>query len=200
MKNKKIFMLIGKSGTGKDTIAKEICKSLGLEFALSFTTRPKREGETNLVEYEFISHNDFKQKQLNNEIAEYVKYNVINDKGDPDEWFYGLSMHQLTKSKYILAIVNPKGKEVLEEIPSIKDNLVSILVDIPSDKDRILRILDRENITNEKFLEICRRALADNKDFKDIMCDYIVYNDSTLEDSVQQLKNIIIEEMSEGEI
>ncbi len=52
----KIFCIMGKSGSGKDTILKEINKveDLNLKTIVTYTTRPKRNNETDGVEYFFI--------------------------------------------------------------------------------------------------------------------------------------------------
>ena len=53
----KIFCLMGKSNSGKDTIFKELMKDkdLNLMPIVSYTTRPIRSNETNGVEYYFIN-------------------------------------------------------------------------------------------------------------------------------------------------
>ena len=53
----KLFVLMGKSATGKDTIYKEILKQkeIKLQTITPYTTRPIREGEQEGVEYHFVS-------------------------------------------------------------------------------------------------------------------------------------------------
>ena len=55
----KIFCLMGKSSSGKDTIFKELNedKELNLKPIVSYTTRPKRINESDGVEYFFIDKN-----------------------------------------------------------------------------------------------------------------------------------------------
>ena len=52
----KVFCLMGKSSTGKDTIFKMLMQDvqLNLKPVISYTTRPKRTNETNGIEYYFI--------------------------------------------------------------------------------------------------------------------------------------------------
>lgn len=42
----KLFVIMGKSSTGKDTVYKELLKSGSLKPIVMYTTRPMREGET----------------------------------------------------------------------------------------------------------------------------------------------------------
>ena len=53
----KLFVLMGKSSTGKDTIFKEVLKNKEVELKtiVPYTTRPIREGEKDGVEYYFVS-------------------------------------------------------------------------------------------------------------------------------------------------
>ena len=52
----KIFYLMGKSSSGKDTMFKKLIedKTLGLKTIVGYTTRPMREGECDGVEYFFV--------------------------------------------------------------------------------------------------------------------------------------------------
>ena len=52
----KIYYLMGKSSSGKDTMFKRLIedKELALKTIVGYTTRPMREGETEGVEYHFV--------------------------------------------------------------------------------------------------------------------------------------------------
>ena len=53
----KIFCIIGKSSSGKDTVYKGLLqrRELGLRRIVPYTTRPRREGERDGEEYYFVS-------------------------------------------------------------------------------------------------------------------------------------------------
>ena len=52
----KIYYMMGKSSSGKDTIYKDIRKDLPeLKTLILYTTRPMREGEKDGVEYYFVT-------------------------------------------------------------------------------------------------------------------------------------------------
>ena len=66
-----IYVLIGESGSGKDTIAKELSK-LGYKQVISYTTRPPRyTGEDTHI---FIPPEEVK----NYELAAYTMYDGMN--------------------------------------------------------------------------------------------------------------------------
>ncbi len=68
------FIISAPSGTGKTTICGILRKKLpGLQFSVSHTTRPKREGEQEGVDYFYISNEEFEQKIENADFLEWAK-------------------------------------------------------------------------------------------------------------------------------
>ena len=65
---KQVVAICGKSGSGKDTIMKEILKRYPNSFKpiVSYTTRPRREYETEGIDYHFISKQEMANKIINN--------------------------------------------------------------------------------------------------------------------------------------
>lgn len=186
---RKIFAIVGKASTGKDTLTKMLSEVLEIPIALSFTTRPMRVGEKQGVEYHFITDNDFWDLHGCNLLAEYTSYEVASG----ETWHYGLTKEELEKSKYVLVIVNPDGLQQLKRIYGHK--VCSILIDAPADV-RIKRYLDRDEVTEIKAEECCRRFLADQKDFKDISTNHIVRNVGELRKVFNDLSWIVRKEVS----
>ena len=75
----KIFCLMGKSSSGKDTIFKEISniKELKLNPIVLYTTRPKRTNETNGVEYFFINEDKLEQSLNVENMIQYMVHGII---------------------------------------------------------------------------------------------------------------------------
>ena len=69
----KIIIISAPSGCGKSTIINEIIKNpdLRLEFSISATTREPRRGETNGVNYYFMSVDEFKKAIADDMLIEY---------------------------------------------------------------------------------------------------------------------------------
>ena len=181
---RKIFAIMGKASTGKDTLTKMLSETLELPIALSFTTRPMRVGEKQGVEYNFISDDDFWDLHGCDLLAEYTSYEVASG----ETWHYGLTKEELEKAEYVLVIVNPDGFKQLTEIYG--DKVCSILIDAPADV-RIKRYLDRDTVTEEKAEECCRRFLADNKDFKDISTNHYITNAGDLKSVYKKLESMV---------
>ena len=181
---RKIFAIMGKASTGKDTLTKMLSETLELPIALSFTTRPMRVGEKQGVEYNFISDDDFWDLHGCDLLAEYTSYEVASG----ETWHYGLTKEELEKAEYVLVIVNPDGFKQLTEIYG--DKVCSILIDAPADV-RIKRYLDRDIVTEEKAEECCRRFLADNKDFKNISTNHCITNVGDLKSVYKKLESMV---------
>ena len=75
----KLFYIIGKSSTGKDTIYKEICdvENLHLYPVVMYTTRPIRAGEADGREYYFVNEATLKQLEREKRVVEKRIYHTI---------------------------------------------------------------------------------------------------------------------------
>ena len=72
---KYLFVVLGPSGTGKDTIvARLLADHPEIRHTISATTRAPREGEQDGVNYYFVSKEDFERKLQNDEIVEHTCY------------------------------------------------------------------------------------------------------------------------------
>lgn len=158
----KIFCLIGKSSTGKDTIGKHLLKTMDLKNIVLYTTRPIREGELEGREYYFVNNDEFKELETSGKVIEKRVYNTIH--GD---WTYATvdSNIDLENNNYLVLntligyekLVNYYGKDTV--IP------LYIWVDLNTRIDRAFTREEEEK--NPKYREICRRFIKDEEDFKE---------------------------------
>lgn len=160
MNNKRyeLIILCGKAGAGKDYLLREVLKKRGdiLNPLVSDTTRPKRAGETDGKEYNFLSVAKF----MNKEHLEMTAYSVADD----EIWMYGTPKASLAEDKINIAILNPDGIRQLYE--KAEDINIHVFLVTATDRTRMLRQMTREKYPN--YAEICRRFLADEEDFHDI--------------------------------
>lgn len=185
----KLYILCGKSASGKDTILKEIQKEFSMLPVISTTTRPMRPNEHEGVEYFFISTDTFLNMEANNEFIETRTYNTIEN-GLPSVWYYGISKQaiDLSKGDHIV-IVDLNGLEELKK--EFKEEVVSIYIFI-DDEERERRAMNRQGFEKAEW---DRRLIDDNKQFasdrikRDV--DFIVHN-TDLQEAVKNVKNIIL--------
>ena len=159
----KIFCLMGKSSSGKDTIFKEIKedKDLNLKPIVSYTTRPKRINETQGIEYFFINKEQLNKFEEDNKVIEKRVYHTVH--GD---WFYCTindGQINLEENNYLLITTLEAYKSIKEYYGD--DKVYPFYIDI-EDGMRLERALTRERKqANPNYDELCRRFLADNRDF-----------------------------------
>ena len=149
----KVLAIMGKAGSGKDTIAKELIKCFPDKFerVVSATTRPPREGEENGVDYHFLTPEAFLAELDNNRMLEATCFN---------EWAYGTPITSLNDKKINVLVLNPEGVNILSWDKRIDLKVAYI---IASDKERLIRQLSREE--NPNVDEIIRRFGTDRSDF-----------------------------------
>ena len=74
----KIYYLMGKSSTGKDTIYKELRKRMPqLKNVTIYTTRPRREGEKEGEEYFFTDETELEKFKTEDRLIEERAYNTV---------------------------------------------------------------------------------------------------------------------------
>lgn len=185
----KLFVLVGKSASGKDTIYSAVREDMPEVLnVVSTTTRPMRPNETEGVEYYFISTEDFLFMENRGEFIETRKYNTIQE-GQPTVWYYGISKQaiDLEKGNHIV-IVDLNGLEELKKV--FGKNVVTIYVYV-EDKEREERAKKRGGFEQAEW---DRRLEDDNFQFNkeriDRDVDYIVHN-INLQQSINEVKNII---------
>jgi guanylate kinase len=190
----KIFCLIGKSSSGKDSIFNRLKedKDLNLKPVISYTTRPKRNNETNGVEYYFINEEILDEYIISGKVIEKREYDTINGK-----WVYCTidnDQFNLEKENYIAIVTLEAYKSFQSYFGSDKVFPVYIVVD---DGVRLGRALGRERKQEyPNYDELCRRFLADGIDFSsnELYNTGIKrhYNNNNLEECIENIKQDII--------
>ena len=146
---KKRLILVGKGGSDKDHARKISENIVGAKYAVSYTSRPPREGEVEGVDYYFVDEKFFTDGIESEMWYEYVIFNG---------WYYGTTNEQFQNDK--LFIMTPKG--------------LSHLSDDDRDESGVLYLNMPEEIRRERMLarngnadSVDRRIEADESDFKD---------------------------------
>ncbi|NLP33622.1 MAG: guanylate kinase [Clostridiales bacterium] len=161
----KIFIIVGKSATGKDTIYKHLLmqEELNLKTVVMYTTRPIRKGETEGVEYHFVDENRLKELTNQNKVIEHRFYNTVHG-----IWHYfTVNDGQIDLDRYNYLMIGTLA--TYEQIRKFfgKDKVKPIYLEAPDDV-RLLRSIGREQKQEQpKYAEVCRRYLADEEDFSE---------------------------------
>lgn len=189
-----IFYIMGRSGSGKDTIYKELLKSSrlsGLEFkqVILHTTRPMRQGEKDGREYYFITDEQFEDMRSNNKFVEIREYNTVNG-----VWKYGTSIDSFNQDGCYIGI------GTLESFAKLKDKFGNSIKEIfiKVDEDKLLQrtILRANGDSKQSIDEVKRRFEADRVDFSDKKIDSVgikkIFYNNTLDDCVSEIEQYIL--------
>ena len=161
----KIFCVMGKSASGKDTIYSRLLENekLSLKRIVPYTTRPMRDGEEDGKTYHFCDEAKVQKLNEMGKIIELREYNTV----------YGIWKYftvddgqiDLAKGNYLLIGTLATYTKVVKYFG--QDKVLPIYIEV-EDGERLIRAIDREKQQKEpKYEEMCRRFLADASDFSE---------------------------------
>jgi guanylate kinase len=106
----KLVVISGPSGAGKTSVCRALKQHPDVEFSVSATTRERRRGEQDGVDYHFLSRDDFQRRLGQNQFLEWASYNG-NLYGTP-RWPMDAA---LARGKVFLVEIEVKGTRQLRE-------------------------------------------------------------------------------------
>lgn len=158
----KVFLIIGKSFSGKDTLLKELlndnvfCENNNLCQLVRYTTRRQRPGEVDHKDYHFIDNRYYIDNFKNNSNVVKTTY-----KSEFGELYYITDLSNLEPDKnYIMT----GDVESIESFKRILGNDLCIIWLLPPDWvlfERFVKRNDSEEYSNIKYKEIQRRYVDD---------------------------------------
>ena len=159
----RIFCLMGKSSSGKDTLYARLSEKLHFSTIVPYTTRPIREGEEEGREYHFITEKEVEEFEKQGRIIELRAYNTVHG-----VWKYLTVDDKQTDVEHrdYLMIGTLEAYEQIRDYFGM-DKVCPVYVEV-DDGLRLQRALDRERAQDQpKYAEMCRRFLADEEDFSE---------------------------------
>ena len=158
----KIYCMMGKSSSGKDTLYQKVLERLPqIHRVVPYTTRPIREGEQDGVEYHFVDDKQLAELETDGKIVELRAYNTVHG-----IWKYFTvddGQIDLEQGDYLLIGTLETYEKIREYYGA--EHLVPIYIEV-EDGERLARALERERRQAvPKYKETCRRFLADEEDF-----------------------------------
>ncbi len=161
----KIYCIMGKSSSGKDSIYKMLMQDeqLSLKKVIPYTTRPMRAGEREGVEYYFCSEEQLAAFEEAGKVIELRAYQTVHG-----IWkYFTVNDHQIADKRQDYLLIG-----TLESYLKIRDyfgreRVVPIYVEV-EDGERLMRAIERERMQGQpRYEEMCRRFLADSADFSE---------------------------------
>ena len=182
-----LFIISAPSGSGKTTLTNELLTLVsGLQFSISYTTRPPRGSEQTGREYFFVSREEFEEMVDRGEFLEYAC--VFGH-------YYGTARRFLDEARNtgrdLVLDIDVQGAAQVAKMPEA----VSIFILPPSREVLEFRLRNRSHTEHMDSEEVIRRRLEGaRKEIENYRnYDYILVNDR-LEQSIAQLKAIVAAE------
>ena len=158
-----LICLMGRTASGKDTLANKLCERTGLRQVISYTTRERRanEGDTHI----FISNEEYQALENSGDIATFTQIGPHR---------YCCTVDQLyTNDVYV---IDPIGIQNLRKLDLPNLRLVTVYINTPDDirKERAL------NKRGDDRLVFMKRDVAEREQFRSMLrsadFDYAISN------------------------
>ncbi|HSQ53845.1 MAG TPA: guanylate kinase [Candidatus Bathyarchaeia archaeon] len=176
-----VIVISAPSGSGKTTICRMLAKRLdNMELSISYTTRPRKQGEVNGTDYYFIKKEKFDKMVSSREFLEFAS--VYGQQ-------YGTSREAVRSivsrgKDAVLEIDVQGGKKVKKELPEA----ILVAVFPPDRRSLENRLIGRGRDSIEEVR--ARLQAADDEARELLSYDYLVVNDD-LEEAVRRVEWIV---------
>ena len=167
----KLIAFSAPSGAGKTTLVRKLIEAgLDLEFSVSACTRPKRDNETDGVDYHFITAENFRKRISNNEFLEWQEVYPGS--------YYGTLKSEVEKiwerGKHVIFDVDVKGGISLKKY--FDDKAISIFIMPPSIEELERRLNLRATDDAETIVSRLAKA-GEEMTYKDHFDEILVNDD-----------------------
>lgn len=176
----KMVVISGPSGAGKSTVCRKILEDPRMEFSVSATTRPMREGEVEGRDYHFLSREEFRDLIEKGEFIEYA--HVF---GNLYGTLRGRMQEALKEGRNCLLEIDVQGALQIkdQEIPGL------YIFIVPPDFEELRRRLVGRGTEAPEVIE--RRLKKAEDEYRErVRYDHVVVNDD-LDSCLAQVRALI---------
>lgn len=172
-----MIVIVGESGGGKSSVAKELGERFDYKSVITYTTRPMRSGEEDGVDYHFVDERQL--DKMRDSLCLEANYRG---------WHYAADINDLTEDSVM--VVTPSG---LRELNRRGIELTSVYLNVPR-RDRLIQLLKRGDDIEEAY----RRSLSDVGQFDGVEDEVdIVINNPKYKKSVENIVQEILQKKGE---
>ncbi|WP_328716860.1 guanylate kinase [Halomonas elongata] len=177
-----LFIVSAPSGAGKTSLVRELIESLdGLKVSVSHTTRPRREGEVDGVNYHFVDRETFESMIEGGEFFEYAQ--VFDN-------LYGTSRaaveHLLNAGQDVILEIDWQGAR---QVRTLFPDAVSVFILPPSREELERRLAGRGTDQHAVIAARMREAISEMSHHHEY--DYLVINDD-FTTALRELQSLVI--------
>lgn len=187
MKRGTLLIISAPSGAGKTTILRRVMAAVpGLAFSVSHTTRGPRAGETDGVDYHFVSHDAFRQMRDVNAFLEWAEVH-----GN----FYGTSRQEVSRlldhGMDVILDIDVQGAKQVRNCADLP--AVSLFI-MPPSLDELEKRLRGRATDSDQTIQL-RMANAHREMQEAESYDHVIVNES-VDEAVDMMRAVILAERS----
>ncbi len=181
----KLIVISGPSGVGKTTIRKRLLNEVpNLWYSISATTRKIRQGETEGVDYYFLTNEEFQKNIKENNFLEYQEVY--------QNTYYGtLKSTVIEKQNQGINVILEIDVQGALNIKKENPNAILIFIAPPNKEELEKRLISRATDEQDKIIERIKKAHFELE--QQNKYDYVIIN-KDVEEATKQLKQIIEEQ------
>ncbi|MBW5802827.1 guanylate kinase [Coxiella endosymbiont of Ornithodoros amblus] len=190
MNKSNLFIISAPSGAGKTSLVRALVKTLAeIKISISYTTRPKRPGDQEGVDYFFIDEARF---QAMVKEGDFLEYATIYERhyGTEKDWV----LRQLKAGRDVLLEIDWQGACQIRELFPPALSIFILPPSIEALRERLIKRRQDDTAIIEQRLALSRKEMAYYKEF-----DYLVVNDN-FDQAVQNLIHIISAERLQRDV
>ncbi len=179
-----LIVVSGPSGAGKDSVCNLVKeKNNNMWISISCTSREKRKGEEDGINYFYLTKEEFENKIKNNDFLEYAIYN--NN-------YYGTPLYKieenLNKGIDVVLVIEVQGAL---KVKKIYPDAIFLFILPPSMEELKNRLIKRGTESTEKILERFKTAYKEINEISKY--NYVIVN-NILDEAVSKMQSIIVAE------
>ncbi len=178
----KIVVVSGPSGSGKTTVCDRLRSDPHITLSISATTRNKRPGEQDGVQYHFVGRDEFLHRVRDGRFAEYAEYNG-NLYGTPRQPL----QKALEEGRTVLVEIDVQGAAQLRKL---YPEGMFIFLDVPNRETAATRLERRNTEAPENRYRRLETAERERGTASTMHFDHQVINDD-LDETVAKIRHLI---------
>lgn len=185
MAKKKIICVVGRTATGKTSLARAVCNKLGIKIVKSYTTRPIRPKE--IENHERSDHYFITDEDVDTYRDDIAAYTEING------YKYFTTKQVLNESD--VYVIDPLGIKELKRRCGDEYQIITVYIRVDHSTGK-RRAMQR----GESIDDYYERYKSENEQFsnfeKEMSWDYHILNIGTFEDAANTMEKIIRKELN----
>ena len=177
-----MIILTGASASGKTSIAKCLIEKYKFQKLITCTTREKRVGEIDDVDYHFLTTEEFRKRMENGNFVETTFYN---------NHYYGTDKKDIANNKVVILDINGANKFY----DQLGDEAIFFFIYASAEK-----IKERMIQRGDDLKDIKKRLSLDKTYFDYRLMKHIDYMINTDVDDIETITKIVFDKFKEREI